>query len=456
MSDKERRYLRWLSDVVSGKTSLAAAAEGMGVSYRQARRLLKSYRAEGDSGLVHGLRGKASTRKAPEETKAATLARYRERYSDFGPTLAAEHLSANDNLPTNHETLRLWLMEAGLWKARASKKVHRSWRKRRARFGQMLQIDGSIHLWFEDRGPQCFLMSAVDDATGRCHLLFTEQETTWAALNLLDGWTARYGCPQSVYVDRKSVYISDRDQTPDEQLADKPALTQFGNACHKLGIRVIAAHSPQAKGRVERKHAVCQDRLIKEMRLAGVSSIESANAFLAGWIDPFNEKFSVVASEEEEGHRPFPEGVNRQSVFCLEETRSVGKDWTVRHDNVWYQILKDKNLPLAGDKVTVQTARDGQVSIIGRHGLLTILRLDKAPVKTVVNRAATVPRVPHKPAPDHPWRGEARGEAVGDAVMRRGTPRATPREIAALAEQYLGTPQPLQISPHTNAPPVLL
>lgn len=441
MSEKERKYLRWLGDVVSGTSTLSAAADGMGVSYRQARRLLKSYREKGDSGLVHGLRGKASTHKTADAVKAAALSRYRERYADFGPTLAAEHLSADDQLSISHETLRLWLIEAGLWQVRVSKRQHRTWRKRKPRFGEMLQIDGSVHDWFEGRGPKCFLMSAVDDATGICHLLFSEQETTWAALDLLAGWTALYGCPQSVYVDRKSVYVTEREQTKEEQLAGKPALTQFGTACHKMDVRVIAAHSPQAKGRVERKHAVCQDRLIKEMRLASVSSLEAANTFLTNWIGPFNEKFGVSPHETEDGHRPFPPERERKSVFCLEDTRTVGQDFTVRYDSVWYQILRQTGLPSAGDKVTVQVQRDGQVAIWGKHGALTLRRLEKAPEKPA--RAVTTElRQPHKPAADHPWRGKPEGSAQTTKSLGP-TPKV--KEVTAFAEQYLGTPYAMAI-----------
>lgn len=443
MSEKERRYLRWLSAVESGTATLAAAAEGMRVSYRQARRLLKKYREEGgDAGLVHGHRGKPSTRQIPEETRSAVLLRYRERYSDFGPTLAAEHLSTSDNLPVNHETLRLWLIAEGLWQKREAKKAHRTWRQRKAQFGEMLQIDGSIHDWFEGRGKRCFLMSAVDDATGRCHLRFAEQETTWAAIDLLEGWISRYGCPQSVYVDRKSVYISDREQTPDEELLGKPALTQFGNVCYKLDIRVIAAHSPQAKGRVERKHGVCQDRLIKEMRLAGVSSIEAANAFLETWTSKLNDKFEKLPREEADAHRSFPESLTRHRVFCLEETRTVSKDWTVRCDNAWYQVLKDKNLPVAGEKVTVQTARDGQVTIVGKRGLLLIRKLEKAPEKPKpINTAQPAQnREPRKPAQDHPWRTyeiKPGVTAPGSPILRT---HARPSEITAMVDQYLPVP----------------
>lgn len=430
MSDKERRYLVCLTEVRAGKLSLAQAAINMAVSYRQASRLWKRFLENDDAGLVHQLRGRPSTHQTPPDAKAAVLARYQERYADFGPTLAAEHLTEKDGLPVHRETLRLWLIEAGLRKTRTPRKEHRTWRAPKARFGQMLQIDGSIHDWFEGRGAPCFLMSAVDDATGRCHLLFSEQETTWAALDLLRGWVERYGCPQSVYVDRKNVYVTEREQTREEQLAGTPALTKFGNVCHKLGIAVITAHSPQAKGRVERKHAVCQDRLIKEMRLAGINSIDAANAFLSSWIDPFNEKFARAAREEGDAHRAVAVTTGGFSLFCLEETRTVARDYTVRLDNVWYQIRKQSEMPSPGDKVLVLTDRDGVVQVVRLSGKtrvpLLVDRLAEAPLKPAVVKAVVSPRIPHKPSPDHPWR---RSTPTGVA------PRAA--EITAVAASYL-------------------
>ena len=279
MSSSERERLKLFERVKRGELSLKEAAALCGPSYRQTRRLYKRYQEGGDRGLVHQGRGRPSNRAHPAEFKTTVLARYQERYPDFGPTLAAEKLALEGHA-VDHETLRGWLLQAGLWKKRRKRGKHRSWRERRAHFGELVQLDGSHHKWFEERAPKACLMNMVDDAQGTTLSWLAEEETIFAAMQLLWHWIERYGIPQSLYTDKKNVYVI--DEKTREKAADRgeEVFTQFGRACRQLGIKIITAHSPEAKGRVERNHGIYQDRLVKELRLAEINTIAAANQFL--------------------------------------------------------------------------------------------------------------------------------------------------------------------------------
>lgn len=442
MSSRERQRLGPLARVQGKEISLVTAAAQMQVSYRQALRLLKRYREEGDAGLVHRACGRPSARRIGTEHKDAVVELVRTKYADFGPTLASEKLAERDGRAVNRETLRRWLVEAGLWEPRQSKVKHRSQRRRKAAFGEMVQMDGSPHAWFEDRGEACFLMNLVDDATSASQALLSEEETTWAAMDLLEAWVRRYGIPLSVYVDRKNVYVTDREQTPAEQLAAMPALTQFGKACHKLGIRIIEAHSPQAKGRVERKHGVFQDRLIKELRLEGISDIEAANRFLPGWLDKNNDRFAVCPRSDVDMHRPVPKDLDLRTVFCLEEERSLGMDFTVRFKNRWMQVLAQKDLPAARTRVNVQEWRDGSLHLSCQGRELQFRLLDGPPARPKPElrkgeelRTGEEQKPPTIPAQDHPWKRACKpGEPGADYI----DPRQLPALVNELADTYLG------------------
>ena len=437
MSRRERERLGPMERVARNEITLVEAAGQMGVCYRQAARILKRYREEGDGGLVHAARGRPSSRRSDPAYKEEVLDLVRTQYRDFGPTLASEKLLARDGKAVNRETLRLWMIEAGLRERRPSRSRHRTWRKRKASFGEMLQIDGSPHAWFEDRAPGCFLMDVVDDATGIGLGLFAPEETTWAAMDVLEAWVRRFGIPQSVYVDRKTVYVTGREPTMAEQLAGKPALTQFGRACDKLGIRIIEAHSPQAKGRVERKHGVYQDRLIKDMRLDQITGIEAGNAYLPGWMDQFNARFALAPRSEVDRHRPVPKGLDLRAVFCLEEERSLAADFTVRYQNRWLQVQYQKGAPKSGSRLTVQEWRDGSLHLLHADKELACLLLEERPSRPrpVVKKGE--PRAPVKPAPDHPWR-TPRTPFI--------SPRQMPELINELADTYLG-PAVITVAP---------
>jgi transposase len=280
MSVRDRVRLEVFSRVRDGQITVTKAAALLKLSIRQARRLWRRYETAGDGGLVHGLRGKPSNRKVASATREAVLKLYREHYHDFGPTLACEHLSKRGHV-LDRETLRRWLVAEGLWQRRRHRAKHRSRRERRAHLGELVQMDGSHHDWFEGRAAWCVLMVMIDDATGRTFCRFVEGETTAAVMAVFGAYTRTHGLPRALYVDRDSIYRSDRQQTLDEALRAASPLTQFGRAMKRLGVEMILANSPQAKGRVERMNRTLQDRLVKEMRLAKVNDIAAGNAFLA-------------------------------------------------------------------------------------------------------------------------------------------------------------------------------
>jgi hypothetical protein len=363
--------LKTLGQVEAGQVSVGQAAAKMGMSYRQAKRVWKRYREVGDSAVVHRARGQAPNNQIPPELKRQILNRYREVYQGFGPTLACEKLVEEDELrPISRETLRLWLLEEKLWERHRRRGAYRKRRPPRGHFGELVQLDGSFHRWFGEEHNECCLMSMVDDATGTTLALMSEQETTEAAMRLLWAWVERRGIPESLYCDRKNVYLLPKGEEPslEEQLEGRLPKSAFGVACEKLGIQIITAHSPQAKGRVERKHGVFQDRFVKELRLRGATRIEEANLILqGGFIDKLNRKFSHPALEQEDFHVALRPSQHLRDILCFEETRSVGQDWVVRHDNHFYQLLRGRQaLPRAKSKVTVRRRLDGSVQILHR------------------------------------------------------------------------------------------
>lgn len=353
-----------LAQVHSGERSLASVTSALGVSYRQARRLLERYRKEGPAGLVHRNVGRRSNRRIDETKRARVIEAYRERYADFGPTFAAEKLREREGLEVDHETLRRWLIATGLWQRQRRRRPYRSRRERRQQFGQLVQFDGSHHQWFEDRGRACCLMNMVDDATGTTLSFLCEQETTEAAMRLLWAWIERYGIPQAVYCDRKNAFVLDRPPTLREQLQGVSPKSHFEKACEKLGIEVIVARSPQAKGRVERNHAVYQDRLVKELRLAGISEIASANAFLeGGYLEKLNAKFAKPPIDSTDGHVPLLAHQHLSDILCFSETRVVSADYVVQFENRLFQIKpqKRRRLMSPGSSVEVHKWLDGSL-----------------------------------------------------------------------------------------------
>jgi transposase len=402
MSAKERRRKVEFECVRNGRQSIKDAAMRLELSYRHCRRSYKRFREEGDVGLAHRRRGRPSNRAKPHAFKEAVLSRYRERYEGFGPVLAMEKL-VEEGYVLGRETLRRWLIEEGLYQPRRKGARHRKRRERKAHFGELVQMDGSHHKWFGgEQAPSC-LMDMVDDATGTTLALMGEQETTELAMRTLWQWCRRYGIPRALYTDKKNVFVTKREPTIEEQLAGQQPLTEFGKACAKLDIEIIAANSPEAKGRVERKHGVFQDRFVKELRLKEIGRIEEANELLQnGFVETLNRKFARSPRSQTDLHRPAPTQRELREIFCFENIRVVTNDWTVRCENRFYQILKrNAPLPRPGDKVIVRRLLDGTIRLLYRD--------NKLKFKEIAQPAA--PKGKEKPAPDHPWRPGLRAAA---------------------------------------------
>ncbi len=326
MNRKERERLVVLSRVKDRELSRAVAAQVRGLSLRQMHRVYRRYRSEGDQGLVHRSRGKASPRKIALKERDKAMDLYRSTYRGFGPTLLAEKLGADHGLWVSHDAVRRWLIGEGLLERCRKGRRSRRRRMRKERFGQMVQMDGSHHRWFEGRGGKCCLMVMIDDATGQMRGRFHEQETLIGAMEIFGRWCDEFGIPQSLYVDRAGIYRSDRQTTLEEIKSKKPVLTQFGRAMKELEVTLILAKSPQAKGRVERANGTLQDRLVKEMRLAKISSIEQANAWLdqSRFFQKLSEQFGVKPADAADAHRPVV--IDLSCVLCVKEKRSVSLD----------------------------------------------------------------------------------------------------------------------------------
>jgi transposase len=311
---KEIRRCHVMAMVVERKLSLKEAANRLGISKRQAIRLKAAYAKKGADGMAHGNAGRKSNHKIEDSIRTLALSAYRERYSDFGPTFAAEKLSEVEGVTVSEETLRRWLIADGQWTKKRKRSEHRSRRDRRPCFGDLVQFDGSHHNWFEGRRMKCCLINMVDDATGKTLSMLFGQETTEGAMRTLWAWIGSYGLPKALYCDKKNAFVLTREPGEDEikRGITKPK-SHFGKACEKLGIEVLAANSaaqlprPQAKGRVERNHGVYQDRFVNgslpQLRLAGISTIEAANKFLSEtYLPKTNAKFEVAPADNADGH----------------------------------------------------------------------------------------------------------------------------------------------------------
>jgi transposase len=430
MNRKERDRMKIMAGVKAKELSQVQAAELMGLGYRQAKRVWRRYQNEGDAGLVHRLRGKAGLRCKPAGLRTEVLKLCaEERYQDFGPTLMAEELE-KEGMVVDHDTLRRWLLGAGKRTVRRRRQQHRQWRERKPCFGAMVQLDGSHHDWFEGRRAKCVLMVMVDDATNRLRARFGEQETTRASYDALEGWVRQHGLPGSLYVDRDSIYRCEGQASVAEQLAGQERQTQFGRAMAQLGVALILANSPQAKGRVDRMNGVLQDRLVKALRLAGISDLESANRFLEEtFLGAFNRRFGRVAASPMDAHRGVPR--NLDEVLSWEEQRVVQRDWTVGCEGKWYQLDRQHEaLSLAGRKVVVRNLRDGRVQLVYGAQKLQWKELPSRPERVHESQPAKV-RAIKPPAAHHPWRrpllrgGRAARFAVGDSgrpPLRSGLP----------------------------------
>jgi hypothetical protein len=365
----ERLRGKMMEMVKQSQKTLAAASLELGISYRQAKRVYQRYIEGGDEALVHGNKGKPSNNKINWMLMDYVLSLYKEHYSDFGPTFAAEKLLERDGVAIGVSTLRRALIEARLWVPERNSSEYRSRREAREHFGELVQFDGSHHDWFEGRRGRCCLITLIDDATKTRLSQFFEEETMFGAMFVLKMWIETYGIPESLYCDKKNAFVLTREPTDSELLA---GITQpqshFGRACKKLGIIVIAANSPQAKGRVERNHGVDQDRLVKELRLAGITAIEQANAFLLStYLPKMNSKFSRLPKSKDNAHVGHGTA-SLDDILCIEHDRKVSKDYVIRFECRLFQILPEaKNKPRPGDTVLVRVRLDSSVCIVWKN-----------------------------------------------------------------------------------------
>ena len=410
MSKRELRRVGVLARVASEKLKLVDAAKILSLSYRQVKRIWRRYEDEGAEGLKHRSAGRESNRAKPKKFRARVVRLVRKKYSGpvgdrFGPTLASEHLASEDKVEVPAETLRRWMLAEGLWSRTRKGKQHRERREAKEHFGELVQMDGSFHKWFEHRGPEGCLMNLVDDATASTLGRLGAQETIWAAAGVLRRWIEKYGVPLALYTDWKNVYV--REATAKERMRGEVPVTQFGRMCERLEIRIIAAHSPQAKGRVERNHSTHQDRLVKKLRRKKIQSYEAANEYLAAeYLPEHNRRFARAAAAAEDYHRNRPSGEELDEVFRLETERTIGNDWVVRHQNRLFQVTRQSRYAPAKAKVVVCEWEDGKIEIRYRGRRLMHEEIATRPAAAPAAAAQPRPqkRQPTPPASGHPWR----------------------------------------------------
>ena len=414
MSGKELGRVSILARVKAGTLTVRSAAVLLGVGYRQAKRLVRRYRAGGAKGLAHGAAGRRSNHARPLAERERILAVVRQKYSGsvdarFGPTLAAEHLASEDGIEVHHDTLRRWMLAAGLWSRARKRSPHRQRRERKAHRGELVQLDGSFHRWYEDRAPRGCLMTLVDDATGQTLGRLGAQETIWAAVAVLRAWIEQYGVPHALYTDWKNVYV--RVPTAEEQGTGTVPHTQFGRMCAALEIRIIAASSPQAKGRVERNHGTHQDRLVKKLRRLGIAEAAAANQFLeTSYLRDHNARFAQAPASAEDFHRRAPGRAVLDAVFQLEETRVLSNDWVVQYHTRAFQVVRQSRQAPARSTVLVRENPVGAIEIRYRGRSLRWTELASPPAKPAPPRVGVLPpaRSTWRPSADHPWRRDTR------------------------------------------------
>jgi len=446
MSKEELRKVEVLARVKSGALRVKDAAALLGLSYRQAKRLWKRYRQEGAAGMKHGSAGRRSNRAYPARLRQEVLERVRKKYGGevgerFGPTLAAEHLAAEDGLQVAAETLRRWMLGEGLWTRQRRGWRHRRRRQRKEHLGELVQMDGSFHAWLEERGARGCLMDLVDDATNTTWAQLGEEETLWAAADALRAWIEHYGVPRALYVDWKNLY--QRRATPREELRGEEPITQFGRMCQRLGIELMGASSPQAKGRVERMHGTHQDRLVKKLRRLHITTHAEANAYLEReYLPEHNRRFARAALRPEDYHGCKPSRRELDQAFRLETVRTISSDWVVRYDKRFLQLLpgKHQHAP-AKDRVKVYESRKGELTIeyrgrkVGWEEIAAPGRgARQEPKELGQNGGGLAPRQPQGkwvPAADHPWRrpvcqGGVQWRLAAAPRSLLGLPSATP------------------------------
>jgi transposase len=406
MSDREITRLGVMQRLKDKRLTQKEAARMLGISIRQVKRLFQAYKAKGASGLVSQRRGKPSNNRLNPTTIQKVIDLIYERYRDFGPTLAHEKLTEVHQLRLSRESVRRIMMEEGWWKPRRAKKAPvYQMRERRACFGELVQIDGSDHDWFEGRAPRCTLLVYIDDATGRLlELWFVPEETFFGYCEASRHYFERYGKPVAFYSDKHGIFRVNQPRA----LGTTNGLTQFGRAMQALDIQIICANSPQAKGRIERANQTLQDRLVKELRLQGISDIDRANAYLPEFREDFNRRFAVAPRSHHDAHRPLLKSENLDLILTHQKTGTLSKNLTVQSNKVIYQIQSNRpDYALRHAQVTVCENAKGEVTILYKDKPLAYTIYHQSPRQAEVVDSKTLDRhikTSKPPAPDHPWR----------------------------------------------------
>jgi len=399
MKPEEMRRIHIIRTAMEKAITQNEAAVKIGVCERQVRRIVARVRAIGDRGIVHRLRGKKSNRAFGDSVKNKVLELFKDKYSDFGPTLASEKILERDKIKVNDETLRRWLVERNIPHRERRKRKHRQWRERKERYGEMIQIDGSHHNWFEDRGESCVLMGYIDDATGKPYARFYPYEGLMPAMDSFKRYIRKYGIPLSVYLDKHATYKSQGKPTIEDELNGTGPLSQFERALEELGVKIIHANSPQAKGRIERLFNTFQDRVVKEMRLNKISNIEKGNRFLGKYLPVYAKRFGVVPAEPEDMHRQIPTGIVLDDVLCRKTERILRNDYTIAHNSQLYQIYNK----IRAKKVDVIEKLNGSMFVMYKQKRLRFKLIAARPQKQEEQPRMLRLSKSHKPNPNHPW-----------------------------------------------------
>jgi len=413
MSNREIDKLKVIQNTIDGKLTWPQASAILSLCERQVGRLCARVREEGNRGVIHGLKGLPSNNKLPDAIIEEAIGLVKQHYCDFGPTLANEHLFDDHDIRVSTNTLRKAMIVAEVYKPKSHKPKHRAWRERRACVGMLVQLDGSEHDWFEGRGPKCALLVFIDDATSRIlYARFITVEDTINLMRCTKDYLKVNGRPVAIYVDKDSIYKINRQASIDEELRDAMPLSQFTRAMGELGVEMIFANSPQAKGRVERGFRTHQDRLVKELRLAGISDMAAGNRFLETvYIGKHNGKFAVAPASRINAHRPLLKTHRLDEILCVKLNRTLANDYTLRFDNKFFQVTKEQGIRIRPRNiVTVEQWLDGSIHLKFKGVYLRYKNISKLPYRgyyathrSELNRvgSGTGTSVPGK---DHPWR----------------------------------------------------
>jgi hypothetical protein len=404
MSQEELKRISVIHKAIDKQFTQAEAAGVLGLTDRQIRRIIERVSREGDKGIIHRSRGRPSHNATPDSIKRKVINLCKEKYSGFGPTLASEKLFEINKTCISRETLRQWLKRENLPYRDRKKRPHRQWRERKHHFGQMTQMDGSHHDWFEGRGPECVFMAHIDDATGNPFGRFYSYEGTIPAMDCLKRYIKRYGMPLSIYLDKHTTYKSNGKPSIEDELNNVTPLSQFERVCEELGIQVIHANSPQAKGRIERLFNTFQDRLIKEMRLRKISSIDKANKFLEYYLPVYAKRFNVQPARDNDLHRPCPKSIELDKILCVRTERTLRNDFTIAHNGKLYQILDN----LRAERITVEENVNGSTRLRHKDATLRFKIITTRPKKEPVKKAYEFKPRTVSQLYDHPWRVEGR------------------------------------------------